>query len=281
MPYIYQFIVYFGKLPNFFQLYLDSIKLNDILRVIFITDCDFTSYIVPPNVMYFSSTLDEVRIRALRFIKEEFNKEPLTILPIPYKLCDFKVLYHKLFSDIVDLIDISKDDFIGWGDCDLIYGKLTHFMNSDLPYDFIGERGHFTAFRNIEPFISAYKRIDRLYDRLLSQHSQFIDEQSYIDVIFKLCPPSSPRFFYTIHKMCDIIPECADPSKYTDLVATNKQDKPIDHFVFHKTSGTLTATYKSGETSAFMYVHLHKRPMKVTFDNYTDKFVIRKDGFVL
>ena len=52
MPKIYLFIPYYGKFPNYYQLYLDSLRMNqDILTVFFITDIDMKQYDVPENAV--------------------------------------------------------------------------------------------------------------------------------------------------------------------------------------------------------------------------------------
>jgi len=73
--FIYLFIPYFGKFPNYFQLYLDSASINcDILRIILITDIDMTEYILPANVKVFNIDFKSVRNRAIQVLKNQFTE---------------------------------------------------------------------------------------------------------------------------------------------------------------------------------------------------------------
>ena len=127
----YIFIPYFGNFPNYFQLYLDSLAKNrDILTVFFLTDIDMSQYNVPQNAIKIDMSFDNIRERLSKFLLREYNLniEHRILLPRTQKLCDIKIIYPILFDDIMTQYGITEDDFVGWGDCDLIYGKLNNFI---------------------------------------------------------------------------------------------------------------------------------------------------------
>lgn len=133
------FIVpYFGKLPNYFQLFLNSCRLNKNFKWIIVTD-DKTSYSWPQNVQKIDMSFEDLRQRIQS--KFDFRIE----LPTPYKLCDYKPTYGYIFEDLIQ-------DYPFWGYCDIdtIMGKLDNFLSSDFlnQYDKLFELGHMTIFKN-------------------------------------------------------------------------------------------------------------------------------------
>jgi hypothetical protein len=77
------------------------------------------------------------------------------------KICDIRPAFGKIFEDYL------KDyPFWGYGDIDVLYGCIDHFMTEDLlsTYDFISTSrevlaGHFTLCRNTPKINSLYQRI--------------------------------------------------------------------------------------------------------------------------
>ena len=281
---IYQFIVYYGNFPNYFQTYLDSLLANkDILHILLITDIDVSSYTLPPNISVHKITFEEVKIRALNFLTKEFNFfiEPSDILHYHYKLCEFKPIYHKLFKDILDALGLTSKDYVGWGDCDLVYGKISNFLDISLGYDMIGSHGHFTALRYDEPFISKYKEVELLLPILLIHRYCYLDEQRFIDVMKPTLYSGETTFFHVDDYFCDIIPEKSDPAKYSNLVKTREADRIIDHFIFDKLSGRLSYIFKDGELRESFYVHLQKRKMAYEVPKDYSRVKITKDAFIV
>lgn len=282
---IYQFIVYYGKFPNYFQTYLDSLLVNkDILHILLITDIDTSSNSLPQNISVFKISFDEVKQRAATFLIDEYNLfiETTDILHNHYKLCDFRPIYHKLFKDILDKIGLTSNDYFGWGDCDLVYGKISTFLDISLGYDMIGIHGHFTALRYDEPYISKYKDVKLLLPILLLRRSCYLDEQRFIDVLIPLIKSGKTKYFHTENFFCDIIPEKSDPMKFTNLVKTDDADtvRIIEHFLFDKSTGRLYYIYKDGDLQESFYVHLQKRKMNYSVSKDYSRLMITKDAFL-
>lgn len=144
-------IPYFGKFPNYFQLFLNSCKYNPDFNWLIFSDNE-TNYNVPPNVSIVKMTFDTLKDRIQSFF--EFK----IVLPTPYKLCDYKPAYGYVFHDYLK-------EYLFWGYCDLdtIIGNLSHFLTPDIleNYDKIFCLGHMTLFKNTSEnnslFMSEYK----------------------------------------------------------------------------------------------------------------------------
>ena len=125
-------IPYYGRWPNYFGLYLQSLANNPWLDVIFITDLELPVN-APPNARY--EFLAKKDLIGLIKKKLDVNQE----LSNNYKLCDFKPAYGFLFEE---LLQKQEYDFWGWGDIDLIYGDLKKFypLERFKNYDIISGR---------------------------------------------------------------------------------------------------------------------------------------------
>ena len=246
----------------------------DVLRILIVTDIDTSDYVLPSNVSVFKMSFEDVKSRAAKFLTNEFQLfiEPSDVLHYHYKLCEFKPIYHKLFKDILDTFNPTSNDYFGWGDCDLVYGKISNFLDSSKRYDMIGSHGHFTALRYVEPYISKYKEVNLLLPILLLHAYNYLDEQRFIDVL-KSDVSKGVITFFPVHRFfCDIIPG-------TNLVKTYEKTRIIEKFNFDKSSGRLYYNFKDGELREAFYVHLQKRKMTYEIKEYS-KVMITKDTFL-
>lgn len=133
------FIVpYFGKLPNYFQLFLNSCKSNTNFEWLIITDDD-TAYNYPENVKRKICTFKSFRNKVQK--KFDFKIK----LESPRKLCDFKPAYGYILED-------ELREFPYWGFCDIdtIMGNLNKLLKIDFisNYDKLFCLGHFELFKN-------------------------------------------------------------------------------------------------------------------------------------
>jgi hypothetical protein len=285
-PVIYIFLPYFGKFPNYFQLYLDSVAMNyDILRIILITDIDISSYTVPLNVIHVPMTLENVRERICKFIQTEYNKQVSTseILKRPYKLCEFKLINHILFKDTLDTIGVTPDDYVGWGDCDLIYGKLSKLIDVSEGYDLIGSKGHFTVFKYGNTICNTfYKQLDKYLDCMIEDYYNYSDENQLHTVIIPLITTSKIKYYELGFDYCDILPHnfLKKENEFKELTLAGSR-LILSHLEFNASKESLVAYFKDGTQRNTSYVHLQKRPMTIEFDSYTSYFYITSNQFVI
>ncbi len=129
---------YFGMLPNYLDLALESYAFNSDYHWYLFTD-DRSHHDYPSNVFVTYTTLDRLKRR----FQQHFDF-PLA-LERPYKLCDYKPLYGHLFADY-----IKGYDFWGHFDPDVIFGRINGFVSDELlqQCDKIFDRGYFSLYRN-------------------------------------------------------------------------------------------------------------------------------------
>lgn len=286
-------IVHFGKFPNYFQLYLDSVSINqNLLHIFLITDINTEHYKLPPNITVIKTSLLDVKLKLNILLLTFFGIKNIRLdqlIPYNYKLCDIRPFYPILFKD--HLSHLTSNDYVGYGDCDLIYGKLSNYIKDNF-YDVLGRFGHFTAIKYQSDLIDLYKQID--YNKIIDSEYQHLDETDYYDIIMKTITEKKYSRFPVENYICDIIPECfysartlcgrvLNQSYSKEMMDTYSLyqgvDRLIENIVFDSSKETLIVNYNDKTKREAIYCHLQKRLLDVHFDTYEQNFIIRRDGF--
>jgi mannosyltransferase OCH1-like enzyme len=286
MPRITLFIPYFGSFPNYFQLYLDSLGKNaDVLTVVLLTDIDISAYRVPENLQIQPMTLEILRLRIQAFLLKAFGHltSIASIAPTCYKLCDFKIFYPLLFDEFCP---VSSEDFVGWGDIDVIYGKLNQFV-SDKSYDIVGGwHGHFTAIKNTLMFKQLSLTVPNIYKLCTDPSKSYAtDEIAYRQPLVDFMKMHELKMCYLNATFCDIVPPCYYTMfrKDHDHYAKNffnvlNSEKNISYLTW-AADGRLTTLYDDGEIQETSYCHLQKRAMTVP-EGLTSPYFITDSAFL-
>lgn len=132
-------IPYFGKFPNYFPLWLKSVRENPSIDFLLFTDNEITD--IPKNVKVIKYKFDEIK----EYIQSKFDFK--IVLNEPYEFCKYKPAYGYIFQEY-----LMEYDFWGYCDVDLIFGDLRHFITEDIlnNYDKILSHGHLSLYRNCE-----------------------------------------------------------------------------------------------------------------------------------
>jgi hypothetical protein len=260
-------IPYFGTLPNYFQLWLDSCGRNPEFAWLLLTDCMLDIYNLPINVTAKNSTLFEVK----NIFQANFKKK--ISLEKPYKLCDLRPLYWMI-------LDYYKIDYDFWGHCDmdLLFGKLSYFLPDTLfeKYDKLGSQGHLSLMSN-SPFSKYSFLFDGhkiKWDKVFFTNENYgFDELGMIDIWNKQKFP----FYKNRNEILDIDPQ------FKAFRLANVQLNQKRQYFFLENGKTMQGFWnKQGQffTKEFAYIHFQKRPMKINSDISKTPFIlINQDGF--
>lgn len=141
-------VPYFGKLPNNFQIWLNSCERNSDVNWMVFTN-DTSPFRCPSNVAIHRMGFDQMKNK----IGQLFDFHPN--IDLPYKLTDYKPAFGEIFQEY-----LKEYDFWGYCDIDLIFGKIRNFITDELlnQYDKILSSGHLTLFRNTDEINKLYKR---------------------------------------------------------------------------------------------------------------------------
>ena len=172
-------IPYFGKFPEWFDLYLFSCSRQKNIDFWFFTDCDL------PSVKYKNTYFEQISFsdyckRVSESLSIDFHPRSA------YKLCDVKPFYGIIHEDL-----IRKYEFWGFGDIDVVYGDLDLVINPEnlRKYDVITTHtnriaGHLTIVRRESKHTKSCLQIKDWQTKLASNDHLSVDEDDWVLRIF-------------------------------------------------------------------------------------------------
>ena len=243
---------YFGPLPNTLPLWLKSCGTNPDTDWFLFTDQKVEA--PPSNVHVIEMSLAEAGTRCRERI------DPATILPKPYKLCDYKPLYGTLFSD-------HLQDYAFWGYCDLdvVFGRLSDFFTQERldRYDKLLTLGH----------LSIYRNTPEVAGRVRAPGSRIPLEKVITDP--RTCAFDEFNGIYSIYKangfpMCEEVPfadiSCLWKRFRLHTRSSKRYQRPAenhDHQLFYWENGELRRAWLDDRgdvrEDSFLYIHLPRR----------------------
>lgn len=262
------FIVpYFGKLPQYFQVWLESCRYNPTINWIVFTD-DKSKFNYPENVSVYYLSFAEMKDRIQNCFEYDI------CLDIPYKLVDFKIAYGEIFENY-----LSDYDFWGFCDIDLIWGNIRNFFTDELltQYEKIGDQGHSTIFKNTRDINSLYrKKIDNQvsYREIATKEMIFASDKEYISNIFD---------YFKKDVFKKVIYAGLEKYKAGFFLQNMPPEEDYKNWrqVFTWRDGCLTRWYvynNSLYSEEFLYIHFFARPMKNEI-NKMDSILIYPDVY--
>lgn len=167
---------WYGDYPWYFPYFVKSCKYNPSIDFIIVTDNTNVIPEKPDNIQVLYKTLEDFKIEASKKLGFE------VVVNEPYKLCDFKLAYGFLFSEIM-----GSYDFWGHGDIDMVYGDIRGFMTNELleNFDILNSRidfitGTFCLYRNIEKMNTLFM-LSRDYKHVFTNEEYFsFDECNFL-----------------------------------------------------------------------------------------------------
>ena len=175
---------YFGRWPRWMNLFVESCKWNPDVRWRFYTDCGEPEN-KAANVDYVHLSFEDYKALIRDRLRIAFDPSD------PYKLCDLKPSYGDIHAR-----DIAGYRFFGWGDIDLVYGKINEFYTAELlaSSNALSIRndmfaGHFAILRNTRAHRRAYRRIPGFREILEHPHYREMDERAF----YRVFHPSEPQ----------------------------------------------------------------------------------------
>lgn len=155
---------YFGTLPENFEATKYTMINNKKIDWIIITD----------NKL--NSSAENIQIVQMNFeaFKCIVQKKIGTNIYNVYKLCDYKVLYGKIFEEY-----INKYAFWGFCDLDMVFGDIDSYLSDNKllqNYDKIFDLGHFSIIRNKTEINNLYMKYSNYKELLNSEYIYVLDE---------------------------------------------------------------------------------------------------------
>ena len=253
-------IPYFGKVPDYFHLWLKSAEANPDFDFFIYSDLSFPIS-EQSNVKIKYTTFEQLKGKIKCRLGEQCKVRD------PYKLCDYKPTYGYLFAE-----DIADYDFWGICDIDLIFGNIGKVITQEVlrNNDKLFMHGHFCLLRNNEKmnrlFYEKYPRVVDFDYTSNTNYSCHFDENGTIAYApdnekgIRFCFPGS---FYDV-------PWAFYPMLYQKTEACAIWE-----------DGKLMLYWDSGTHSKeIMYIHLQKRRMFNIPDVVDKRIVILRNYFL-
>lgn len=166
---------YFGKLPEFFDVWLQSAMNNRTIDFLILTDCNI-AYKVSPNIKIVHKTFAEFREMCQAAVDYPIALEK------PYKLCDWRPLYQVVLKEY-----LKEYDFAGFVDCDTVLGDIRGMLTEKAleKYSHFLCLGHLQLQKindpNFEDVLEHVKAQGKYTLQYVLQHSQnfCVDELPY------------------------------------------------------------------------------------------------------
>ncbi len=251
-------IPYFGKFPNYFQIFLNSCKYNENFYWYIYTD-NTDKYDYPLNVIVKHISFEKMQAKMEE--KFDFDFKINTV----HKLCDLKPAYGYIFED-----DIKGYDFWGFCDLDVVWGDLNKFITEEMlnKYDKIYTVGHLTLFRNNyennRRFMERYHG-EYLYEKAFKYPRELIFDEGFKGSINNIFEDNS----YPMYTKFDCADIYTKSSNFRMVGLKNDRELVIyenKKGMFWWNKGKLIYIYKQAgelQTDEYAYIHLQKRKMKL------------------
>lgn len=253
-------IPYFGKVPDYFDLWAQSAGKNENFTFFLFSDLPFN---VEPyrNIRLVNMSFEQLKTDLQNLMDFKIS------LKTPYKLCDYKPAYGHVFADY-----IQEFDFWGFCDIDLILGDIGQFITDELleRCDKLLFSGHFCLMRNEDRMNLLYRR---MYDNVQDYRFAFttdlcchFDENGTIAYANEY--DESIRFYF------DWI--FFDTYVYSYELKIRDSEACVEW-----NKGKLTAYWDDGRQSQeYMYIHLQKRKMLRYFEGTRECYAIMRNEFL-
>jgi hypothetical protein len=196
-PWLIMLIPYFGRWPEWINLFIESCKWNPSVCWRIYTDCGEPEN-KADNVHFVHLSFDEYKAVVRGRLGIAFNP------PDPYKLCDIRPCLGKIHDE-----DIAGFHFFGYGDIDVVYGNIRNFYTKKVlaglnVLSTHPERlsGHFAVLRNTRVFRHAFQRIPN-YRILLEQPDYTGMDEGFFTQVFL------PQHAHGVRRVLD----CFDPRR--------------------------------------------------------------------
>lgn len=258
-------IPYYGKLPEYFKMWLLSVRYNPTVDFLLVTDIEIEQEL-PSNVKLLKWTWREL----IENIQKPFDFK--VNVKTPYHLCDFKPAYGVVFSEYIRGYDF-------WGNCDMdqIFGDIRKFMTEDIlqQNDVIGYLGHFTLYRNKKEINESFKKEGSLfnYKEVFSTDEWYAFDE--VTGIKQIVLKNKISHYYNQEDMADLM----TAHKQIKLV----RQENYHYQVFYWEEGKLFQAYienKKPEQREFMYLHFQKKNPIPRFEKENvEAFYIFHDSF--
>lgn len=250
------FIVWFGELPNYFELWKNSVIYNQSIDFYFVSDQKIVE----------ESNLISIFYNELGDLKREIENriEFKICLKYPYKICDYKPMIGYLFEDI-----LAGYDYWGYCDLDMIFGDIRKYLSDKLinNYDKIFNKGHLTLYKNDADMRELFKTNLKYTEGINYKEAYRTNLSCYFDEhlgMERICEKKNLKVYKNDDNIIDIIPGLQE------FIAYNSWVKCICEW----DKGKLYCIDENKKRKECLYVHFQKRKFDINLISYERYYIV-------
>lgn len=245
-----------GKWPDYIDWYLASCRRNETIDFyIFTDDHSLEQWEKVQNLHFVYMTFQE----CVNLVQEKVGPVKITK---PYKMCDMRPVYFKIFEEWV-----SGYDFWAFGDCDTILGDLRSVFTDEFleKYDRFQVLGNLQIIRNIDevnqhyllerPEWSLHKDFTWEQVRNTEENLAF-DEWEGVPLLVR---ENEKRIFWTRENFINIY----QPRKCKKMMDNTVQENSFFQYWLWEDGKIFHVNSLTGKKKERLYIHLPERKMKV------------------
>lgn len=259
-------VCWFGKLPVYFDVWMETCEYNPSFDYLVFTDAKEPSF-HPLNVNFINMTLPEFVEKAQIAIGSSIS------IKRPYRICDFRPMFGKIFET-----ELQGYDFWGFCDVDVVFGNLKKFITDEIlnSYDAIFNGGHLSLLRNIEEINTLYMRSGGAfsYKSVISHDAVFAFDE--ITGIQQIAKRNGVKALY-------YVPYVETEIKYKQLRSRLEISNPQYQAYYWKKGNLYRIKYDDGliYRQNLAYMHLQKRKLCIdeSCGKIGDAFWVTPAGF--
>ena len=267
-------IPFFGKLPDYFPFFIATAEKNQFIDFLIFSDDKTALNYKRENIKIEEKSLKDFNQLATKKLENQIK------FSNPYKLCDLKPMYGKVFEEY-----IVEYQFWGFADLDIVLGDLhTVFKNNTLEkYDIISFykdyiSGPFCLFRNINEVNNLFLKSKDYQSVINSDMYYNFDEVVEMEVLHQIW--RGVPFLdatYSIESFSHVV---LNPEKCTSRKFFKKiiDDAPLTNEKLFYEDGHL---YRGNIEIALHHFIWNKQNFTFNVPNYipSKAFYFTKDGF--
>ena len=255
-------MAYYGTLPNFFPVWLESVKNNPTIDFCFLSDCVDKAQ-MPENVRVVDISGEEFKHR----IREKFEFD--VSINNYGRISQFRPAFAYIFPEIVE-----EYDFWGYVECDLILGDIRTFLTDDVldQYDKFFKLGHLQLFRNCPEMNTLF--MQKTYSALDYKYA-YSKDVLFFEEVFGMTNIANARGVrtYTKNVFSDLnmFELMFTRGTYTyDELTPQEQLFEYDHGKLY----SVCIENGSIEKKEILYVHFQKRAMEIHTSDFNQYIIV-------
>ena len=246
-----------GHWPSYIDWFMASCKANKTIDFyIFTDDHSLEKWEKTPNIYLVYMTFEECKARICEKLGQDVK------IGKPYKLCDMKPVYRKVFSEWLE-----KYDFRAYGDCDQIFGNIRKTFTDEFldQYDWFQILGNLEIIRNTDEVNNYYlmerpewsQHREHVWRNVIqNENNTSFCEQSGLPLLIR---ENGKKIYWNRENIANIYQE---DKGYTKMIDNTVQHNRLFQYWIWENGSVYHVDKLTGKRTEYIYIHFSNRKIK-------------------